>query len=412
VAHPDHDELRRLEAELLVRAAQVHAAHAALAETLARFDALRGWEGAGIRSVGHWADINLGIPSRAASRMAAAAARLDELPTLRQAFVEGAVSVEKVEAVAAVAAARSDDRFTQVARSGSVAQVQRICSTYRNVMVEDAPPAVEERQVRRAVTCTPIDDGLLRLVAILEPDEATLVLTAIDARVEHVWRQHHPDRDTPAADLSVRRADALVELARDAADIGPDPFLAGERVQVNVHVDAEVLGGVREDGICCIDGVGAIAPAVARRLLCDASVRVITHHPDGSLDLGRTQQTVSQRQRRVLNERDGGCRFPGCPHRRYVDAHHAVPWDDGGPTDLDNLLLLCKQHHRLFHDGSYRMTVHGKGEFSFYRPDGRQIATPPLHAPPPGGSPPTGNPRAGDGGGRYDLDLTITALAS
>src|SRR5687768_16366231 len=92
-----------IEHELLVRAANVHAATSALAETLAEFDRAQGWHGAGIRSIGHWADINLGVASRGAGRLASAAGRLGELPLLRDAFDEGAVSLDKVLLVTPVA---------------------------------------------------------------------------------------------------------------------------------------------------------------------------------------------------------------------------------------------------------------------------------------------------------------------
>jgi hypothetical protein len=93
-----------------------------------------------------------------------------------------------------------------------------------------------------------------------------------------------------------------------------------------------------------------------------------------------------------------------------VQVHHAVPWDDGGPTDINNLLELCPRHHRLFHAGAYAIDAQGDGTFVFRRVDGRLIAPPPLRAKPCAGPPPPGDPRAEGGGERYDLGLTIDAL--
>src|SRR5439155_25273243 len=73
------------------------------------------------------------------------------------------------------------------------------------------------------------------------------------------------------------------------------------------------------------------------------------------LDLGRPQRLPNRAQRRALMARDGGCRFPGCTERRYVEAHHVLHWIDGGPTDLANLLLLCWRHHHAVHEGGFRM---------------------------------------------------------
>lgn len=106
-----------------------------------------------------------------------------------------------------------------------------------------------------------------------------------------------------------------------------------------MHVDAEVLTGARDDGRCELEGIGAVAPAVVRRLFCDARVRTVRELVEGIFNLGRTQRTVNRQQRRSLHRRDGGCGYPGCRMRRYVDAHHVVPWEHDGLTDLDNVAL-------------------------------------------------------------------------
>jgi hypothetical protein len=400
-----------LEQRLLEQAAQVHAAMAVMTETLAEFDSVDGWHGYGIRSIGHWCDINLGFDSRRASRMAFAAGRLAVLPELRRGFAEGALSLEKVLVVAAVATAESDVKFTTIARAASVAQLQRICAAYRDLGDDPSPDKVDERHARRSVTSQQLDSKLVRIVAVLEPDEAAIVLGALDARVENTWRRERDaDEDHPPRELSSRRADALVELATEGLVEGPDPVMQGERIQVNVHVDADVLSGARPDGVCCIDGVGAVSPAVVRRLICDADVRVVTKEIDGVYNLGRSQRTPNRRQRRALRHRDGGCRFPGCSMRRFVQAHHAVPWEDFGPTNIDNLMLLCTAHHRLFHEGNYTIDVLGEGNFTFRRPNGRPIQPPPLRAKPGAGPPASDIPRATGGGERFDLGLTIDAL--
>ena len=79
--------------------------------------------------------------------------------------------------------------------------------------------------------------------------------------------------------------------------------------------------------------------------------------------------------------------------RRFVDAHHVVPWEHAGKTDMDNLLLLCPTHHRLFHEGEYRIDRHGGGRFTFRRPDGRAIGPPELLVAPGTRSPVAGSPR-------------------
>jgi len=78
-------------------------------------------------------------------------------------------------------------------------------------------------------------------------------------------------------------------------------------------------------------------------------------------------------ERRALAARDDGCRFPGCTHRHWVDAHHIRHWADNGETRLGNLTLLCRVHHRLVHEGGFRLELRDDGKLLFFRPDGRRI---------------------------------------
>ena len=83
----------------------------------------------------------------------------------------------------------------------------------------------------------------------------------------------------------------------------------------------------------------------------------VRHGPDGGiLDVGRRRRTIPPATRRALESRDRGCRFPGCGSR-FTDAHHVVHWADGGETKLDNLVLLCRVHHRLLHEAGFRLEL-------------------------------------------------------
>jgi hypothetical protein len=96
---------------------------------------------------------------------------------------------------------------------------------------------------------------------------------------------------------------------------------------------------------------------------------------DGSgkvLNVGRKTRTVPPAIRRALTLRDQGCRFPGCCETRFVDAHHVQHWCDGGETSLDNLVLLCRYHHRLLHQEGYGIEK-GSGDFEFVLPDGPKL---------------------------------------
>ena len=91
------------------------------------------------------------------------------------------------------------------------------------------------------------------------------------------------------------------------------------------------------------------------------------------LNIGRKTRTVPTAIKRALRARDKGCRFPGCHHTRFVDAHHIERWSNGGETSLDNLMLLCSQHHKLIHEGGFTIERDYQNQWFFKRPDGRAV---------------------------------------
>jgi Domain of unknown function (DUF222)/HNH endonuclease len=165
-------------------------------------------------------------------------------------------------------------------------------------------------------------------------------------------------------------ADALVELAR-----------GGAGYDVTVHVDVEVLsrdalGQVR------IDGGPALAPETARRLACDASLVPIIERDGHALSVGRKTRAIPPAIGRAVEARDGCCRFPGCEHRRFLDKHHIIHWAHGGETDKSNLILLCRHHHRLAHEGQVRVSGNADEIVRFRLRDGTLLESAPP--PPPG----------------------------
>ncbi len=188
--------------------------------------------------------------------------------------------------------------------------------------------------------------------------------------------------ETPAAEgvrAPARRADALGLLAESCLKPGVSALPAVERHQLIVHVDVDSLAG--EAGCCRVAHGPALAPETARRLGCDASlVRLLETAEGEPLSVGRKTRVVPAALKRALQSRDGGCRFPGCSAERFVDAHHLHHWADGGETRLDNLLLLCRHHHRLVHEGGYAVRVNADGSPVFTRPDGRRLDEPPRPA--------------------------------
>jgi hypothetical protein len=111
-------------------------------------------------------------------------------------------------------------------------------------------------------------------------------------------------------------------------------------------------------------------------------VPVITDH-GVPLAMGRATRTPTIGQLRALTIRDGGCAFPGChTPARFTQAHHITHWANAGPTDLDNLVLLCRHHHRLVHEQHWHCAHDPTtGRATFTNPDGthHHANPPPLH---------------------------------
>jgi hypothetical protein len=180
--------------------------------------------------------------------------------------------------------------------------------------------------------------------------------------------------------LSERRADALVFMADNLLAGEAQGRSGGDRYQVVLHVDRAALAA-GADGRCELADGAPLAAETARRLGCDAAIVPLIERDGRPLTVGRKTRSVPPALRRALASRDGGCRFPGCTSRRFVDAHHVRHWAHGGPTSLDNLVQLCRHHHRLLHEGGYSVERAGP-DFVFRRPDGRRL--PAVPRPPRG----------------------------
>ena len=151
-----------------------------------------------------------------------------------------------------------------------------------------------------------------------------------------------------------RMADALIELARRSLDAGTLPTSGGTKPHVVVTIDHHALA--TQVGAGLLDTGQTLSVRAVRRLSCDALVTTILRDRVGQpLDVGRTQRLFPSALRRALIDRDRGCAFPGCTRPpSWCDAHHIVHWADGGPTSLDNGVLLCGHHHRYMHAESHR----------------------------------------------------------
>jgi Domain of unknown function (DUF222)/HNH endonuclease len=159
----------------------------------------------------------------------------------------------------------------------------------------------------------------------------------------------------------------------------------GERAHVQVTIDLVALTTGVGHGISAQVRAGLTAEQ-ARQIACDCNVtRILTIGPSDVIDVGRAQRIVPLALRKALVIRDRHCRAPGCTMPAvFCDGHHKIHWVNGGNTDLDNCLLLCRYHHGLVHTGRWTITGNPNGELTFISPTGTHHTTRPPSHPPPG----------------------------
>ena len=219
-----------------------------------------------------------------------------------------------------------------------------------------------------------LPDGMLRWIVTMDPESAGFLTPALDARTAPRREPRFgmdADAGAGAGDgagpvlpddgrtLPQRRLDALVGLAREALR-ADDGSVAGIDVTMLVTIPLEALRS--GTGAAWIDGVNApICAGTARRLAATADIiPVVLGGGSEPLDLGRSARLFSRAQRRALSIRDGGCLWPGCSAPPgWCEVAHVEPWARGGPTDLDNAMLLCPFHHRRFDLDGWGLDVRG-----------------------------------------------------
>jgi hypothetical protein len=282
-----------------------------------------------------------------------------------------AVGVEQVqgyEAILLPAAETLDPRRMRIAT-----ETTRLTIDPDGVLA-DANHAHEQRWLE----CDETYDGVFVLRGQFDAEAGALLKTAIDAL------SHGMTRGETRA-VSSRRADALVEMAATQLRCGDPRDVNGQRPHLTVTVSADTLRreaprtNVESDNTLRVvavpraaelGGVGPIHPEIARRIACDAVRTVVTVAPNPNdsswmlgksavpLSVGRAARTIPASIRTALVLRDEGCRFPGCDRPpAWTDGHHIIHWADGGPTELDNLVSLCRSHHRQVHEEGWRIHI-------------------------------------------------------
>ena len=373
----DLDALGERIAEL---SAHIQAATYQLLVMIREFDERSGWNDGGCRSCAHWLNWRTGLDLGAAREKVRVARALAGLPRLSASMRKGEISYSKVRALTRVATAATEPKLLDFAQAGTATHVERLVRAWRRVDRIEEMEHEERRQASRSLTAYTDEDGMVVVRGRLTPEAGAALLRALDAAGEKLYAIRKGTRDAAREDSTAeqRRADALGLVAESALAGGLDPGTRGDRYQVVVHVDAEALPSGSERGGSALEDGHHVSAATSRRLACDAAKVRMRHGTDGSLlDVGRRTRTVPPALRRALAHRDGGCRFPGCG-LKLCDAHHVEHWADGGATKLDNLVQLCRRHHRAVHEEGFTVELLEGGVARFRRPDGRLIEEAPA----------------------------------
>ncbi len=288
----------------------------------------------------------------------------------------------------------------------------QVATKVRNLIARNAPEQfqeiVETAKECRRVNLYPEADGMATLVALLPVPDAQTIMLAIDklARKAKAHDQEvalmskqsqgevsdkgamqgkinigsdHLNAISIKKSIDAYRADALTELAASYLAQTEETGLHHRRpVTLNLTLDLPTaLGLANNPGQ--LAGYGPIPASIARELAADGKWRrFITEPITGTLlDYGRQSYEPPQALVDFLMARDRTCRFPGCRQpARISDIDHAIPWEEGGETNLENLGLLCRRHHRLKTHGDWKLTSHKDGSCEWISPLGKKYYVP------------------------------------
>jgi hypothetical protein len=434
------DEIARL-------AAHLDAATHRLLTCVRRFDESGAWHDQGAVSCAHWLTWRIGLDPVTAREKVRVARALGALPLIDDALRVGALSYAKIRAMTRIATPQNEARLLELARHSTGAQLERLCRAFRRVsdqLQAEGDFLDDRRYVHDQVLPTGMvritaglhaDEAALVMKAIeaarLPPGQdgpcfapttaapASVTTTAAPASVSTTAApasvsttaapasaagagSEAPDAATPrASDAAadeppptpardrprvLHKADALVHVAESFLSQQEVTDRRGPRYQVVVHLEPSLLDADGTYAATLDDGTRLSSEAF-RRISCDA---VLLPHgaPGGSAASGPGRRggrarTASGALRRALEARDRGCRFPGCPHRLFLHAHHLHHWAHGGTTTADNLVLLCTAHHRMVHEGGVRIERgQAPGELVFRDRAGRLARMAALELPP------------------------------
>ncbi len=326
-------------------------------QCLGLFADRRGFAGDGAVSLVQWLRWKCRLTPGGASERVEVARNLHHLPRAAEAFAAGEIGYHHAAAIAWAidevgpeAAGKAETVLVESARRLDPARLRQVTRHLRHCVdpdgaLRDANAAYE----RRAFYLSESLDGVFHVDGILDAEGGAILRTALNALMP---RESGEQRPAPQ-----RRADALVELARQRLDQGDLPDVGGQRPHLTITARVDTLKGEPESPAGEMEWASPVPAETVRRLACDASLsRVLFDPASEPMDVGRATRTISPALRRALAARDKGCRFPGCDRpQSWTDCHHLTHWADGGETNLANVVSLCRRHHHRVHEEGWRL---------------------------------------------------------
>ncbi|MEX1006453.1 MAG: DUF222 domain-containing protein [Acidimicrobiia bacterium] len=370
-------ELATLSARVLDLLHEIDRRKAELVQVVGEWDAAEEWKHDGALSGASWLAHRGPLTRDDALRLVHTGRHAQTHERTRTALAAGEISVAHAGSMAAAAFRREEvfvEEEPELLELASVQQPEQFLSTMRQWRNRADEQLARSNSLNASERCylrgKPTSGSMIKVNGLFEADGWATILAALQPLAR-------PDAvpSTSPRSGGRRLADALVELA--AQSLGGETGSGRVRFAADIVIDYETLmrmaNGDLLARICDIEGLGPVPLSMVERLLCDCSVgRVLMRGQSEVLDLGRRTDVPSPAQRRALARRDKHCRFPGCDRPvRWTDAHHIVHWIRGGPTDLDNLVLLCRRHHTACHEGGWNLVRSADGSISAERGRGR-----------------------------------------
>ena len=363
--------------ELAELTGQRNAIDGRLVDIIAEIDHDGLWGNTGARSLPALIAWKTGLTPNNAATLAAVAHRRDEFPQCTQYLRDGRLSLDQVGVIAERAADGSDAHYAQLAPYATVSQLRTAIKLAPRPEPEpqSAPPAITRTDRGNHV------DYRLRLSPLAAATFDAALQSHHDALITD-WKRDHDADGAGAAELRPpmpTQLDAFLRLVEDSWDAESTRRPHGQRTTLVVHLDLEArLADLH---------LGPLLTDTDRQYLtCDATCEAWFERDGTPIGAGRTTRTINRRLRRALEHRDQHCVVPGCAATRGLHAHHLIHWEHGGPTELDNLVLVCPYHHRAHHQGLITLTGPAH-QLVVTTPDGQPLhpgalAQPPQNPPP------------------------------